>query len=345
MTTSVRPYSRRTVSAALQKTRILIVEDDPFLVMLLSRWLQAEPQFEVVVTEDGERGRQLALNERFDILLTDIHLPGVSGIELATQSKAVAPERVTLLMTAEESVANAMAALRLHVDDLLFKPVSSASLLATLRGAAAKIRAQRESRARVVMAIGAHPDDVEIGCGGLLIGHRQSGDRVIILTLSCGAQGGAAELRAQEAARAALAMDADLLLADLEDTRISEGPDTISVISEAISRNSPSIIYTHTAHDVHQDHRNTHRATLVAARGIPSVFCYQSPSSTIDFHPTCFVDISAHLDRKVEVLAAYATQAERRYLAPEVLRATAYYWGRFGSANAVEPLEVVRSSL
>ena len=45
----------------------------------------------------------------------------------------------------------------------------------------------------------------------------------------------------------------------------------------------PSVIYTHTAHDLHQDHRAAHRATLVAGRGVANVYCYQSPSTTIEF--------------------------------------------------------------
>lgn len=328
-----------------RRSRVLLVEDDQFLALLLTRWLQSDSGLDVRHAEDGETALRLIQSEPFDILITDINLPGVSGLELVTQSRAMAPERATILMTAEETVERALAAVRLQVDDLLFKPVSREALLHTVSKAKHKQLTQRRTPQRVVMAIGAHPDDVEIGCGGTLLAHRQAGDRVIVLTLSRGRKGGQGETRAEESARAALALDAELLLADLEDTRISEGPDTISVISQAITLHGPSVLYTHTSHDVHQDHRNVHRATLVAARSVKSIFCYQSPSSTIDFHPTCFVDISQQLDRKLEVLRVFESQADRRYLAPELLRATAYYWSRFGGATAAEPLEIIRSSV
>jgi LmbE family N-acetylglucosaminyl deacetylase len=345
MMTPALTSNHLTPTSTVRKQRLLLVEDDPFMALLLSRWLQSEGNLEVVIAEDGEAGLRMAKTESFDILLSDINLPGVSGLEIATQSRSIAPDRSTILLTAEETVEHALAALRLHVDDLLFKPVTRDALLNTVRNVQSRRMLSRKRSPRVVMAIGAHPDDVEIGCGGILLAHRQSGDRVIVLTLSRGHKGGPGETRADESARAALALDAELMMADLEDTRIGEGPDTIAVISQAIAVHQPSVIYTHTAHDVHQDHRNVHRATLVAARAVKSLFCYQSPSSTIDFHPTCFVDISAQLERKLEVLRMFESQADRRYLAPELLRATAYYWGRFGSASAVEPLEVIRSSV
>lgn len=345
MTVHAMSQSHLALAHSASKSRLLLVEDDQFLALLLSRWLQSDGSLDVVIASDGESALRLARTEPFDIVITDINLPGISGLELATQTRALAPDRAIILMTAEETVERAVAAVRIQVDDLLFKPVSRDALLSTVSKAKSKLLSQRRRAQRVVMAIGAHPDDVEIGCGGTLLAHRQAGDRVIVLTLSRGRKGGEGETRAEESARAALALDAELLLADLEDTRIGEGPDTIAVISEAIGLHRPSVLYTHTAHDVHQDHRNVHRASLVAARGVRSVFCYQSPSSTIDFHPTCFVDIAQQLERKIEVLRVFESQAERRYLAPDLLRATAYYWSRFGSSTAVEPLEVIRSNI
>ena len=88
-----------------------------------------------------------------------------------------------------------------------------------------------------------------------------------------------------------------------------------------------------------------HSATLVAARGIPRVYCYQAPSTTVEFKPTRFVAIDEFLERKIEVIRAFASQVEiRDYLDEELLRATARYWARFSQARYVEPLEVVRDS-
>ena len=75
------------------------------------------------------------------------------------------------------------------------------------------------------------------------------------------------------------------------------------------------------------------------------MFCYQAPSSTVEFHPTRFVAIDEYLERKIEVIQAYTSQVKvRHYLDEELLRSTARYWGRFAQARYVEPLEVVRDS-
>ncbi len=198
-----------------------------------------------------------------------------------------------------------------------------------------------------ILAIGAHPDDVEIGVGGILLRHRAAGDSVNILTLTGGEAGGEPGVRGREAEHAAELLGARLFHTDLEDTSlsVSDGGVMIGAISDVIREVEPTVIYTHTLLDVHQDHRNVHRGTLVAARGVPRIFCYQAPSTTVEFQPTRFMAIDDFIDRKLEVIRAYASQATTRgYLDEELTRATARYWARFTRGRYVEPLEVVRDS-
>ena len=107
----------------------------------------------------------------------------------------------------------------------------------------------------------------------------------------------------------------------------------------------PTIVYTHSAHDRHQDHRAVHEATVVATRAVRTVACFQSPSSTVDFRPSRFVPIDGFTDAKLDLLACFRSQAGiRDYLEPELVLATARYWGRYGNATSVEPLEVIRET-
>ena len=159
----------------------------------------------------------------------------------------------------------------------------------------------------MVLAIGAHPDDVEIGAGGALAAHHQMGHQVAILTLSRGARGGVEKERAGESEQAAGSSGRRLYLEDLEDTRISEGDPTIRIISRVIGEVQPTMIYTHSLHDVHQDHRNTHRAAMVAAREVGRIFCFQSPSATVDFRPTRFVPIDGQLEAKLQAIEAFGS--------------------------------------
>src|SRR5581483_10058558 len=96
-----------------------------------------------------------------------------------------------------------------------------------------------------VLAIGAHPDDVEIGCGGTLLAHVARGDVVAVLTLTGGEHGGSVSERADESRRAAALMGVRLFHAALADTSVEEGRTTISVIEDVIAEFRPDIIYTH----------------------------------------------------------------------------------------------------
>jgi LmbE family N-acetylglucosaminyl deacetylase len=222
--------------------------------------------------------------------------------------------------------------------DLVLKPVAPAQLLATA-AAAMDRAAERHER---VLAVGAHPDDVELGVAATLLAHRARGDEVTVLTLSRGATGGAQEVRAEEAQHAARLLDAALLLADLEDTRIPEGNPTIALIEQAVAEHRPDIVYVHSRHDHHQDHRNVNAATMIAARGVGRVYGFRSPSATIDYRPTRFVPADGLMDRKLAVLAAYASQSGRDYLDEELIRAEARHWGASAAARYAEPLEVIR---
>ena len=313
--------------------RILLIEDDPAQVALVRRWL---PEHDLQVAADGCTAAVLGRG-RWDLIISDMELPGPNGIQLAQgRGASGAP---TLMITSHTQFGVAVDAMRAGVHDVLAKPFGRDQLVRAVE------RLLETKRHRRILAIGAHPDDVEIGVGGTLARHRAEGDQVTILTLSRGAAGGPALRRAYEAKHAAALLGAELILDDLPDTRLSCGPETIGAIEEAVRVVQPDIVYTHSPNDRHQDHRATFEATRIAARGVPNVYAYQSPSTTIDFRPTRFVDVGSWLDAKLAALSAYASQGERAYIQEMQIHSTAAYWGRFAQYSLVEPLEIEREAL
>ncbi len=322
---------------------ILLVEDDEVLSSALVVVLGAVG--EVHWTSNAEDAMTLIATRDWDLIVADIELPAMNGLELIREVRSTQESIATLVLSGHASFDYAVAALRVGADDYMRKPVEPAELIAKAEGLIALTRERRRKGSEVVLAVGAHPDDVEIGIGGVLLRHVAQGHDVTVLTLTDGEFGGSASARLAESQRAADLMSARLIHADLQDTSISEGGATIATIRQAVEEIKPSTVYTHTLNDVHQDHRNVHRATLVAARRTPKVFCYQSPSSSVDFHPTRFVAIDEYLERKIEVIQAYTSQVKiRDYLDEELLRSTARYWARYSQARYVEPLEVIRDS-
>lgn len=324
--------------------RVLVVEDDAPTRAYVTRALERSGY--TVASEVAAAPALATLDEApWSALLVDIGLPGASGFDLVREARRRRPEVPIALMTADASVEVAVRALRSEVDDFLTKPISPEDLVAQVGRLVALRRTRTATPVERVLAIGAHPDDVEIGVGGVLAGHQDAGDEITLLTLSHGQRGGDRAARAAEAERAAVLLGADLRLGDLEDTLLPESGPTLDLIEAAVVDVDPTIVYTHTISDLHQDHRNVHRASMVAARGVPSVYCYESPSATVDFRPVRFMPIDRMVERKLALIAAYDTQAAvRSYLAPDLVRATSRYWGRYGSRDVdhCEPLEVVR---
>jgi LmbE family N-acetylglucosaminyl deacetylase/CheY-like chemotaxis protein len=326
--------------------RVLVVDDDPDVALYTSTVLERRGGCEVRAITDPTLARAAVDEFRPDVVVTDIEMPGMSGLQLIELLRADQPDLPVVVMTAHVSVDYAVGALRSQADEFLVKPIASADLISIVQRLAVKGRANREAaRPReYVLAVGAHPDDVELGVGGILAAHRDAGDTVVILTMSRGARGGEPEDRQGESLRSAELLGARLFLEDLTDTEITSSGPTIAIIERVIKQVNPSIVYTHSIHDRHQDHRAVHEAVVVAARGVDTVACFQSPSATVDFRPSRFVSIDGYVERKIELLQCFQSQANiRKYLEPDLVMATARYWSRFSSSSDnCEPLEIVR---
>jgi LmbE family N-acetylglucosaminyl deacetylase len=322
---------------------ILLVEDDDILAGLLAEILGALG--EVVWSASAEDAEARLVTRPWDLIVADVELPGRTGIDVVERARALHPMCSTLIVSGRSSFDYAVAAIRAGADDYLTKPLDPEALIVKARELIERTRARREAGRVSVLAIGAHPDDPEIGVGGILLRHAAQGHSVALITLTGGEQGGTQAQRAEESRRAAELLGARLFHRELADTSLTDGGETISAIKEVIDETAATTIYTHTPRDVHQDHRNAHHASLVAARSVPRVYCYQSPSTTVEFRPTRFVGIDDVLERKLQVIRAYASQvAVRHYLDEELLRATARYWSRWAQSRFAEPLEVVRDS-
>jgi two-component system response regulator HydG len=326
-----------------QRGRVLLIDDDPALGGYLKRVLSGRGGFDVTHELDSVGALRRLETETWDLLITDIELPGMTGLELLERVRQLEPDLPVAVLTGHPTVDYAVSALRSSAAEFLQKPIEAEHLIAKATELVEAGRAARAAGRETVLAVGAHPDDVEIGAAGPLLAHKAAGHTIAILTLSRGAHGGDHVQRARESQEAADVIGARLFLDNLQDTLIAEGNPTIGVIDRVIAEVQPTIIYTHSVHDVHQDHRNTHLAVLVAARRVGRVYCFQSPSATVDYRPTHFVTIDDHIGRKLKAIDTFGSQvAVRDYLEPELIISTARYWSRYCGGSHAEPFEVIR---
>lgn len=330
--------------ADLVAPRVLVVEDDADMRRLVVDVLRHLLDADVVEATDAEAG-VAALHPGLDLVVTDIDLDphGIDGLALAAQVTTRHPLVPVLVLSGHTSFDNAVTALRAGAAEFLAKPVDPRRLAEVARTLVARRRAALAAAAPLkVLAVGAHPDDVELGVGATLAQHTRSGHQVTMLVLSGGERGGVSSSRAAEAAEAAQVLGVSLVHEDLPDTAISAGQPTVGVVESLVRDLAPDVVYLHAAEDTHQDHRAVHHAGLVASRGVPTVLGFQSPSATVDYRPGGFSDVTGTLDVKLEALRCHRTQSHAGYMDPELVVATARYWGRFAGTRYAEPLVVVR---
>jgi LmbE family N-acetylglucosaminyl deacetylase len=323
---------------------VLLVEDDPDIAAYTGTVLRHLVGARVIDAPSADAALSaLAAEPDLDLVVTDIELlPGADGLELTAVVRRKYPLLPVVVLSGHSDFEHAVVAMRAGASEFLPKPVDP-ERLATVASALVEQHRKRVAAESVsVLAVSAHPDDAEIGIGATLAKHVRQGHRVTMLTLSGGEVGGATGARAGELAEAAAVIGARLVHRSLPDTEISEGPPTVPTIEEVVRDIRPSVVYLHSAQDTHQDHRAVHRAGLVAARGVPTVLCYQSPSATVDYRPSRFTDVTGFLDIKLAALACHRSQAVAWYMEPGLVEATARFWGRFGRIRHAEPLEVVR---
>jgi len=164
-----------------------------------------------------------------------------------------------------------------------------------------------------LLAVGAHPDDIELGCGGTLALFKKSGHEVYTLVLTRGEASGDPIVRQRECEQAAKTIGIDkVFFGGLQDTKVTDGIETIMEIENVINSVKPDIVFSNSQKDQHQDHRNNGLASLSAARKVQKVLLYESPAAFRDFCPQIFVNIGSALDIKLKALEAYASQASKR---------------------------------
>jgi LmbE family N-acetylglucosaminyl deacetylase len=162
-----------------------------------------------------------------------------------------------------------------------------------------------------VLAIGAHPDDIEYGCGGTLTRYAQRGHEIYLFVASDGAHGGQSAVRRREQDEAACVLGVrEVFWGDYEDTEVPLNRELIARLEEVIKRVRPTMIFVNFPDDTHQDHRHLAQGATSATRYVPNFLFYEVPS-TQNFTPNCYTDIAKVLDKKLAALEAHRSQVAK----------------------------------
>ncbi len=205
-----------------------------------------------------------------------------------------------------------------------------------------------------ILAIGAHPDDVDLAAGGTLCKLASAGYRIVIADLSRGelSSRGTPDERVAEAQEAAAILGVTKrVCANLRDGSIANTPEQRTVVGELIRAHRPKVLLGHMGTDRHPDHRAAHELTRDANffAGVSKAWAAGEPHRASHIHyfrpyyedetpPLFVVDISGHFEKKMEALRAYKSQFHNpAYTGPATyisserfwtqIRTRAEYWG------------------
>lgn len=197
-----------------------------------------------------------------------------------------------------------------------------------------------------ILALGAHPDDIEYGCGGTFLKFARRGEEIYFMVLTKGEFGGDAEVRQKEQEEAMKFMGVKKIFwAGYKDTELPNERIIISDIDRVISEINPNEVYVNYIDDIHQDHRTLAECTLAATRYVRRVFFYEDYTS-VKFEPDIFVDIGDVLEKKQKLIQIYSSQVVKTYPTKldmiESVRATANFRGFQGKVKYAEGFKAFR---
>jgi LmbE family N-acetylglucosaminyl deacetylase len=204
-----------------------------------------------------------------------------------------------------------------------------------------------EEKGGRVLAFGAHPDDLEVGAGGLLARLAAEGAKVTMAVVSIPNN---ADQRKAEALAGADVIDADLfILYEDKPCRVEDIPmhELVRRFDTIVGDTRPDLVITHSAHDLHWDHGLVNRATVSALRRTPCdlLAFLSSPEMNAQSRSIgqCFADISKTIETKIQAIGAHRSQVPKLDL--ESSRDLARAMGRISGYEYAEAYEVLRVRL
>lgn len=127
-----------------KKHRVLIIEDEKNLARFVDLELQHEG-YETAICHDGRKGLETALNQEWDVILLDLMLPELNGLEVCRRIRPIKDTPI-IIMTARDSVIDRVSGLDQGADDYIVKPFAIEELLARLRALFRRIDHNKEEK-------------------------------------------------------------------------------------------------------------------------------------------------------------------------------------------------------
>ncbi len=125
--------------------KVLLIDDDPGILKVMTIALEDEG-YTVISANDGESGMDLCASDSPDVVVTDIRMPGIDGMEVLRRIKEMDPDREVIVATAFSDINYAIRALQLDASDFILKPISEQALMVAIKRAQERLSTRRDLR-------------------------------------------------------------------------------------------------------------------------------------------------------------------------------------------------------
>ena len=125
--------------------RILVIDDEPDMLMLMSMIIEENTEWEVETTNNPSEGLKMALENDYDLVIADLKMPGLDGMEVFEELKEMKPEIPVIIITAYGSLEIADEARNKGVADFITKPFRKDTILFTMERVLELVRVKKEN--------------------------------------------------------------------------------------------------------------------------------------------------------------------------------------------------------
>lgn len=320
-------------------TRVLYVEDAFDQALLVKAFLNPLEGVTVTHAQDGDQATRLIADQDWDLLVTDLNLPGTDGFAVIRVMRARFPAVPILVTTGYTQPHYEEQALRAGADQVMIKPLSQNDFVSRVWAMIEESEGPAETiHDEVILAFEGRLGDAEMGCGGSMMRAAEGPATVILIPILQSADDTSpAELKA-----ASIAADILGIEFRVDRTLFGDGPAQQDLIERSINELRPTTVYLPAPDDRDPSRHEASRMCRTAAAEVDAVFGYETATTGLEFVPSHFVDVRTQMVLKLEALAAYQSMGAARVdLRPRMAQAYARYWGRFRDFNEVEAFEQI----
>jgi LmbE family N-acetylglucosaminyl deacetylase/ActR/RegA family two-component response regulator len=292
----------------------------------------------------------------YQLMLISVNLTDVPAQKLLTRIYETIPKIKKIILTDKAHLQTAESIVKYGADAYLKEPFNYKTLLDSVETQLlnGQVDAKENGTCANVLFIGAHPDDIELGCGGTLIKHVKSGDHVYAMIFTNGEKGMAetAKIDRQQESLKALTLAGvnplNIYFLQYPDTELWQvRQEVMNTIAKFCGTFKIQLIYTHSNKAQHQDHVTIFEETMRAARKAWGIMAYESHGATNpSFSPNLFVDITDVISKKILMLNCHQSQIAKNYLRVDSVVALAQFRSSQSEEfHYAEAFEIIKMNL